>query len=191
MTYTLTYKQQNVAGSFADTGDDEFYWDTNGTGFDQPFARVSARVHIDPSITTALTGNTACYQGAEKSTTKCSITRSEDGSTTPAGSVFAASANDLKANETMTLAVGFVAGTFIQEPVTDTGSGGGTGNSTGDYGGNAPSRPSGRTSSVASCSFSASAPGSSRWCAASHSGSATPAGAASSSRNTASPRALI
>jgi uncharacterized membrane protein YgcG len=141
VTYTITYTQQNVAGSFADTGDDEFYWDTNGTGFDQPFARVSGRVHIDPSIVPALTGNTACYQGAENSTTKCSIAQSEDASTTPAGTVFAASANDLKANETMTLAIGFAAGTFVQEPRADAGSGGETGDSTGDDGGNSPSSP--------------------------------------------------
>ena len=185
VTYTITYTQQNVAGSFADTGDDEFYWDTNGTGFDQPFSRVSARVHVDPSIVPALTGNAACYQGAENSTTKCSIVQSEDATSTPAGSVFAASASDLKANETMTVAIGFAAGTFVQEPVTDAGSGGEPATARATTATSARAAPSGPTSSVASCCFSASAPEPSLWCAASPSGSATPVDAASSSRNTA------
>ncbi len=119
VTYTLTYTQRNVAGLFEDTDDDEFYWDTNGTGFDQPFGLVTARVHVDPSITAALTGDTACYQGAERSTSTCSIDGADDASATPSGQVFTASARDLKANETLTVAIGFAAGTFVQDPATD------------------------------------------------------------------------
>ena len=36
-TYVIHYTMQNVVGTFPDQGDDEFYWDVNGTGFGQPF----------------------------------------------------------------------------------------------------------------------------------------------------------
>ncbi|MEO6116835.1 MAG: DUF2207 domain-containing protein, partial [Pseudolysinimonas sp.] len=41
-TYVITYTQQDVTKYFADTNDDEFYWDVNGTGWEQPFGEVSA-----------------------------------------------------------------------------------------------------------------------------------------------------
>ena len=39
-SYVITYTQQNVVRSFDDTASDEFYWDINGTGWQQPFGRV-------------------------------------------------------------------------------------------------------------------------------------------------------
>ncbi len=41
-TYVFTYTQRNVTRYFADTNDDEFFWDTNGTGWSQAFGSVSA-----------------------------------------------------------------------------------------------------------------------------------------------------
>src|SRR6185312_15815657 len=73
-SYVITYTQQNVVRAFADTGDDELYWDTNGTGFSQPFGSVTARVHVDPAIVPFLMGNNACYRGAQGSTDRCEIT---------------------------------------------------------------------------------------------------------------------
>ena len=75
-TYVITYTQQDVTKYFSDTGDDEFYWDVNGTGWEQPFGEVSATVKLTGSLASKLNGKTACYYGAEGSTTKCDITTS-------------------------------------------------------------------------------------------------------------------
>ncbi len=120
-TYTITYTQQNVVRAFADTNDDEFYWDTNGTGFNQPFGSVSARVHLDPALTEFLTGNNACYQGAQGSTETCQIVHTPN----PAGDVFAASVRNLKPGENLTVAIGFTLGTFVQVPPEEHSEGGG------------------------------------------------------------------
>jgi Predicted membrane protein (DUF2207). len=111
-SYVISYTQQNVVRAFADTGDDEFYWDTNGTGFSQPFGSVTARVHVDPSIVGFLTGNNACYQGAQNSAERCEIAQATDA----AGEVFTASANNLGPGENLTVVVGFQLGTFVQVP---------------------------------------------------------------------------
>jgi uncharacterized membrane protein YgcG len=125
VTYTLTYTQENVAGSFSDTNDDEFYWDTNGTGWDQPFGSVTARVHVDPSLVGALTGHNACYRGAQGSTDKCTITGPPVSTATlaptgtPSDAVFTASTGRLAAGENMSVVLGFTAGTFVQAPKQD------------------------------------------------------------------------
>ncbi len=111
-TYTIAYTQQNVVRAFPDTGDDELYWDTNGTGFVQPFGSVSARVHVDPALTEYLTGDTACYHGAQGSTDRCELTRTPDA----AGDTFAATVRDLGPGENLTVVVAFTLGTFVQVP---------------------------------------------------------------------------
>lgn len=119
MTYTIAYTQRNVVRAFSDTNDDEFYWDANGTGFPQPFGRVSVRVHLDPALDEILTGSASCYFGAQGSTTQCEITKGADAD----GTVFSASATGLDAFETLTVAIGFNYGSFIQvEPVEIPGS---------------------------------------------------------------------
>jgi uncharacterized membrane protein YgcG len=141
VTYTLTYTQRDVAGSFADTGDDEFYWDTNGTSWNQPFEHLEARVHVAADLVSALTGHNACYQGAERSTDRCDIATvssptaaaaaptalATPGATVTATSpaapaVFVASATNVEAGENMTVAIGFTEGTFTGAPSADTSS---------------------------------------------------------------------
>ncbi len=104
-TYVITYTQQNVVRSFDDTAADEFYWDVNGTGWGQPFGRVSATVTLAPDVAATLTGNAACYVGALGETDLCVI---QD-----AGGTFTASATDLAPGETVTVAIGFAPGTFL------------------------------------------------------------------------------
>jgi uncharacterized membrane protein YgcG len=111
-TYVISYTQQNVVRSFADTASDEFYWDVNGTGWAQPFGRVTATVRVDPSLETALSGNTACYQGVQDSGTPCADIQS------PEPLLYTASANNLGPGENLTVVIGFAAGTFLTpEPV--------------------------------------------------------------------------
>ncbi|WP_349899408.1 DUF2207 domain-containing protein [Parafrigoribacterium soli] len=116
-TYVITYTQQNVVRAFTDTNDDEFYWDTNGTGFDQPFGSVTARVHVDPAIAPALTGHNACYRGAQGSTTTCDIVGPvDDTAAASGGKLVTASTKTLAPRENLTVAIGFTAGTFAQVP---------------------------------------------------------------------------
>jgi len=104
-TYVITYTQQNVVRSFDDTASDEFYWDVNGTGWEQPFGRVSATVTLAPDVAEALTGNAACYVGFFGEEEQCTIETT--------GTSFAAAATDLEPGETVTVAIGFEPGTFL------------------------------------------------------------------------------
>ncbi|MFT4085923.1 MAG: DUF2207 domain-containing protein [Gordonia sp. (in: high G+C Gram-positive bacteria)] len=101
-TYVLTYTQRDV--TVERDGRDEFYWNVNGTGWPQPFGRVSAELHVDPQLANALTGEASCYRGPDGSTARCDITRD--------GTAFTAAADRLGPHENMTVAVGFAPGTF-------------------------------------------------------------------------------
>lgn len=116
-SYVITYSQQNVVRAFTDTGDDELYWDTNGTGFSQPFGGVTARVHVDPSIVPFLTGNNACYRGAQGAKDPCDITGPDDDATAAGGQQFTATTTTLASGENLTFVIGFQLGTFVQVPV--------------------------------------------------------------------------
>lgn len=103
--YILTYTQRDVTKYFADTNDDEFYWDTNGTQWLQTFEKVSARVYVDESIGDKLNGDVSCYFGHSGETNKCEISQAND--------VFTASTpRSLYATENMTVAIGFEPNTF-------------------------------------------------------------------------------
>jgi uncharacterized membrane protein YgcG len=108
-TYVFTYTQHNVTRFFADTDDDEFYWDTNGTGFDQPFGSVTARVHVPSALAASLTGDTACYRGYDGAEQSCDLERSdEDG-----GAVFSTTEELLAPGENVTVAIGFTPHSFV------------------------------------------------------------------------------
>ena len=108
-TYRIEYTQRNVVRSFADTASDEFYWDVNGTGWAQPFGRVTATVHLADGTAADLTGNLACYQGYEGSTDRCDIERS--------GDTITASATELGPYQNLTIAIGFDPGAFVDPPL--------------------------------------------------------------------------
>jgi hypothetical protein len=107
-TYVIAYTQMNVTKFFKDTDDDEFYWDTNGTGWDQPFGSISAAVLIEPALRDELNGTTACYFGYEGSTDTCELRATADG--------FEASVTDANPRQNLTIAIGFEAGTFADAP---------------------------------------------------------------------------
>jgi uncharacterized membrane protein YgcG len=114
-TYVISYTQRDTIRNFADTNDDEFYWDVNGTGWGQPFAEVSAKVVVASELTDALNGHTACYQGAQKSTTPCAsgVQATAADATNPVPRTFTASAQNLAAGQNLTVAIGFASGTFV------------------------------------------------------------------------------
>lgn len=102
VTYVLTYTQRDVTKNFAQH--DEFYWDTNGTEWLQPFDSVNIRVHMDDTIARAYNGDAACYSGVSGSSDRCTI------STT--GPVVTAGDSQLAGGENVTVALGFDKGTF-------------------------------------------------------------------------------
>ena len=108
-SYRIEYTQQDVTRYFANTDDDEFYWDVNGTGWAQPFTEVSATVTVSPALASGLNGKTACYYGPEGSTQRCEITA--------VGSVFTATQPNLLAHQNLTIAIGFEPGTFAAASV--------------------------------------------------------------------------
>ncbi|WP_158507199.1 DUF2207 domain-containing protein [Subtercola sp. Z020] len=108
-TYVLTFTQQYVTDYFADTNDDEFYWDTIGTQTKQPTTAATASVHVAADLAASLNGSTACYIGAEGSTNTCDLRASTgaDGSTT-----FETGPHRLAALDNVSVVVGFAPGTF-------------------------------------------------------------------------------
>lgn len=116
-TYSISYTQRDAIRSFADTDADEFYRDVNGTQWEQPFGAVSARLRVEPALTDAvLDGAAACYVGEQGSSRTCDITRTDDDGEL----VFDAAARDLGPGENVTIAVGFVPGTFVLGEVVRT-----------------------------------------------------------------------
>lgn len=108
-SYVLEYAQRDVTRFFDDVSLDEFYWDVNGTGWVQPFGSVSARLILDDGLAEAFNGSAACYRGAFGSTEPCDIAAEGGG--------LAASAEDLGPGENVTIAAGFLPGTFSGPPV--------------------------------------------------------------------------
>lgn len=108
-TYVIGYRQHNVTLQPDDAAIDEFYWDVNGTGWAQPFGRVSAELRLSDDVAVAFTGDASCYQGGSGSSTTCDsleITESQPPSIT-------VEALDLGPYENLTLAAAFAQGTFV------------------------------------------------------------------------------
>lgn len=108
-TYVFTYTQRNVTRFFSDTNDDEFYWDTNGTGWLQSFGTVSARVHVPAALATSLTGANACYRGYEGSGDTCDLEVTEE----TGGTVISTTADQIGPYQNVTVAIGFAPQTFV------------------------------------------------------------------------------
>ncbi len=113
-TYVITYTQRDVTKYFADTDDDEFYWDVNGVGWGQAFSQVSAAVHIDASLSGKVSGKQACYYGASGSTQTCGIFMNDD------KTLVTATTSNLSPGENMTIAIGFTPHTFGAYQMTQT-----------------------------------------------------------------------
>ncbi|MDX2776214.1 DUF2207 domain-containing protein [Streptomyces caniscabiei] len=112
-TYVITYTQRDVTRFFQDTDKDELYWDVNGTQWKQQIDSVTARVTVDSSLVSSMTGATACYQGQEGAAERCETPKS------PAVALSFASTRPLKAGETLTFAIGFKPQTFMAYQQTE------------------------------------------------------------------------
>lgn len=103
-TYRLTYTQRDVTRYFRDTNSDEFYWDTNGTGWRVPIARLQVDLAVADRIQKETTGQRACYVGATGSTTRCELTQN--------GARYTTTGQSLAPGQNITIAIGFEPGTF-------------------------------------------------------------------------------
>jgi len=108
-TYVFSYTQRNVTRFFADSTNDEFYWDTNGTGFAQRFGTVTARVHVPAALSSALVAGASCYHGISGSTDTCPIVQSAE----PTGQVFTSAVEAVGPGANVTMVVPFAAHTFV------------------------------------------------------------------------------
>ncbi|MEO7006477.1 MAG: DUF2207 domain-containing protein [Terrimesophilobacter sp.] len=104
-TYVITYTQSNVTRYFADTNADEFYWDTNGTDWSQPFGQVTATVHLMDTLALRLTGKVDAASGSQGESGPAETTRA-------GGKTFTFTAQNLGPGENLTFAIGFEPGTF-------------------------------------------------------------------------------
>lgn len=106
-TYVIHYTLHNVIRQL-DNGDQELYWNVNGTGWAQSFGAVAATVTVSESLVPRLTGAAACYHGEEGSTAKCTVDAAD-----AAGGVYRFSESAIAANETVTCGLGFASGSFV------------------------------------------------------------------------------
>ena len=105
-TYIITYTQKWVIRDFEDTS--EFYWDVNGTGWGQPFGRVSATVTMSPVLSQLLqTDGISCYAGPQGSKQVCD---EQSWSQAPSSSTVGFSSDNLAPGETLTINLPFSKG---------------------------------------------------------------------------------
>lgn len=117
--YVIDFTQHDVTKFYEDTNDDEFYWDLNGTDTQQPFGEVSATLTLADGLETAFNGGASCYRGPLGSDTACPITAD--------AGTFSVRESALGPGENVSIAIGFVPGTFAAAPesskVPESGSG--------------------------------------------------------------------
>jgi uncharacterized membrane protein YgcG len=106
--YVIEYTQHDVTAFAEDTGVDEFYWDTNGGEWAQPFGEVNATIQIEAELVGALRPGEGCTYGNFGSVDRCEISRD--------GSTYVAQVSNLSAYQNMTIAVPFEQGTFAGAP---------------------------------------------------------------------------
>lgn len=105
-TYVFSYQQSNVTRYAGDTAADEFYWDTNGDGWNQSFTTATATVHLGEGLSDALIAPPDCYWGIRGSSSECEITASDS-------HTFVATHSPLAPRQNITVAFGFSPGTFV------------------------------------------------------------------------------
>src|SRR5690606_9648902 len=113
-TYNISYSLKNVVSFESDH--DVLYWDVNGTDWNQPFGRVTARIHIPADIANELQDRQLCFTGSYGSTEQnCSMQRSQTADET----VVTVQANNLSASENLSFVLAFNTGTFAKDKMAE------------------------------------------------------------------------
>ncbi len=109
-TYVITYTERDVMTFYQDH--DEWYWNINGTQWQQPFIQTSATIHIPTDIAAHLKTDMQCFTGAYGSRqSNCTITKSEGQD----GAVVRIEADGtLSGGENMSFVLGFTSSTFTK-----------------------------------------------------------------------------
>ena len=108
-TYVISYTMDDVMHATEQA--DEFYWDLVPVDRQQDIDEVTAEITLDETLTSALTGEVACYRGTPEDTQSCAIeTAASDGST------LRVTESPLPAGQGLTVAVGVEPGTVVQPP---------------------------------------------------------------------------
>lgn len=101
--YEFIYNVRDVTQDFDDY--QEFFWDTNGTGWRQPFDRLEARVHLEDEVAQAFSGDVRCFEGAEGEDEECEYSVDEE-------TVVFQSSGRLESGENVSMVLEFEPGTF-------------------------------------------------------------------------------
>lgn len=110
-TYVIEYTMRDVMIAGSETGRDEFYWDLLPLDSTQAIGSFRAEIVFSPELADALTGDAACYQGAQGSTRTCAV----DGpSQVDGAAVFSVRSGERAAGDGVTIAIGFEPGTVTQ-----------------------------------------------------------------------------
>lgn len=114
--YVITYTSNNVIRFF--DNHDEWYWNVNGTQWQQQVTSLTARIHLTDVIAGTLQDNRACYAGSQDSkSSNCGWSNSN--STDAGGTVLMLTATKpLLAGETATFVLSFNENTFAPVPQT-------------------------------------------------------------------------
>lgn len=111
-TYRIEYTMHDVITSPSDADIDEFYWDLLPLDSTQAIDLFVGEVVFDATLSQHLTGSVACYQGVQGSTTQCRAMQSAASGTAS----FSVVAQQLRAGEGVTLAIGVARGIVTQPP---------------------------------------------------------------------------
>ena len=109
--YEVDYNVVNVV-RFDGKNANQFIWNANGTGWDQPFLHIEARLHFAASLSHEV-GAEKCFTGVQGNTASdCSITAN-------AGTTTFATTRPLAAGENLTMQVAMPANYFVKPTFKD------------------------------------------------------------------------
>lgn len=108
-TYVIEYNLSDVIHAPEDIN--EFYWDLVPADRQQDINKVTAEVSLDEQLASAVTGETSCYLDEPGGPETCQIAGPGD-----SPSNITIDPTPVPAGETLTIAVGFEAGTVVQPP---------------------------------------------------------------------------
>lgn len=110
--YIIHYQYKNPITFYDDH--QELYLNINGTGWNQPFLKVSGHVYLPSALADSLDDQQLCYTGVYGSTEQdCVITRTNQSGA--GGTVVTTSANNLSYGENLSLILSFKPGTFKRD----------------------------------------------------------------------------